>query len=130
MAKYQGLKSSYELTIDQVKKVFLAQASGFFSVEDGQSFIKDYDNLTQSLPANTFTLIIDAPELKPSTPEVAAALEILLKKYIEVPFKQRFFVSKGNLFTVMQFKRLGGTIAGWTDGVQYVDELEDAMKKL
>ncbi len=128
MAKYQGKLSTYELTADTINKVFHAEASGFFSVEDGQSFLKDYDQVTKSLPANTYTLIIDAPELKPSSPEVAALLGTLLLKYMEVPFKARYLVTKGSVITLQQFKRIGKDIPGWTESVQYVDNYEDALK--
>lgn len=127
MAKYQGKLSTYELTTDSIKKVFHAEASGFFSVEDGQSFIKDYDQITKSLPANTYTLIIDAPELKPSSPEVALLLGTLLQKYMDVPFKARYLVTKGSVITQQQFKRIGKDIPGWTESVQYVENYEDAL---
>jgi hypothetical protein len=75
-----------------------------------------------------YTLIINVPELKPSNQEVAKMLEILLKKYIAVPFKSRYFVSEGKVITIMQFKRLGNNIPGW-DSVQYVDSYEEAVEK-
>lgn len=125
MIKHQGKRCNYELTADADKKVLHAQASGFFSLEDGASFLKDYDEITKSLPENVYTLIIDAPELKPSSPEVAAALGVLLQKYMDVPFLKRYLITKGNLVTIMQFKRLGSQIPGWTESVQYVDNIED-----
>ena len=130
MAQYQGKLSTYELTANPVNKVFHAEASGFFSIEDGQSFLRDYDQETKLLPANTYTLIIDAPELKPSSPEVAALLGTLLQKYMEVPFKARFLVTKGSVITLQQFKRIGKDIPGWTESVQYVDNYEDALKAM
>ncbi len=127
MAKYQGKLSTYELTTDTINKIFHAEASGFFSVEDGQAFLKDYDQATKSLPADTYTLIIDAPELKPSSPEVAALLGMLLQKYMDVPFKARYLVTKGSVITLQQFKRVGKDIPGWTESVQYVENYEDAL---
>jgi hypothetical protein len=130
MAKYQGKRSTYELTVDNTKKIFHAQASGFFSIEDGNSFMSDYDALAKPLKPNTYTLIIDAPELQPSSPEVAAMLGGLLQKYMDIPFKTRYLVTKGNTVAIMQFKRLGKAITGWTESIQYVDELSDAMHKI
>lgn len=128
MAKYQGKSSSYELSLDKEKKVFHAQATGFFREEDGISFLKDYDEITKDITPNTYALIIDAPDLQPSSPAVAEALGVLLQKYMEVPFKSRFLVTKGNPVTQMQFRRLGNSIPGWTQSVQYVDDLDAAMK--
>jgi hypothetical protein len=130
MAMYQGRRSTYDLTIDDNKKIFHAQASGFFDVEDGESFMKEYDRLTKPLQPNTMSLIINAPELQPSSPQVAQMLGVLLQKYIEVPFKARFFVTNGNPVTQMQFNRLGKSIPGWTEGVQYVDDYAEALSKI
>ncbi|MBE6053252.1 MAG: hypothetical protein E7212_04935 [Clostridium sartagoforme] len=130
MKKYQGKNSSYELSVDNVKKIFHAEASGFFSVEDGESFLKDYDEITKTFPARDYALIIDAPDLKPSSTEVAKLLGGLLNKYMEVPFKKRFLVTKGNIITISQFKRLGNDVAGWTESVKYVDTYNDALNSI
>lgn len=125
MKEYQGKRCTYKFTSDVDKKVFHAEASGFFTLEDGASFLKDYDEITESLPKNEYTLIIDAPELKPSSPEVAEALGVLLQKYMDVPFSKRYLITNGNFLTIMQFKRLGAHIPGWTESVQYVDSIGD-----
>jgi hypothetical protein len=130
MVKYQGKNSNYQLNADKLKKIFHAQASGFFSAEDGAAFLKDYDELTKTFPAKEYALIIDAAELKPSSPEVAQALGVLLKRYMDVPFKKRFFITKGNVVTISQFKRLGKEIPGWTESVQYVDNINEALKNV
>jgi hypothetical protein len=130
MAKYQGKRSSYDLSINEGKKIFHAQAAGFFDTADGESFLKDYDSLTKAIPAGIYNLVIDAPELQPSTPQVAEMLAVLLKRYIDIPFKTRFLVTNGNAVTMMQFKRIGKSIPGWTESVQYVDSFNDALKNI
>jgi hypothetical protein len=130
MAKYQGKLCTYELSIDESKKVFHAQASGFFGLDDGNSFLKDYDQLTRNLPADQYVLIIDAPDLKPSSPEVAALLGSLMSKYIEVPFKSRYLITKGNIISILQFKRIGNDIPGWNEGVKYIDSIEEVLTNI
>ena len=130
MKKYQGKNSNYQLEVDKTKKVFHAQAWGFFSEEDGQSFLKDYDEITKTFPTKEYALIIDAPDLKPSSPEVAKMLGGLLKKYMGVPFNKRFLVTKGNIITISQFKRLGKEVPGWTESVQYVDNYNDVLDNI
>ena len=130
MKKYQGKNSNYQLEVDKTKKIFHAQASGFFSEEDGKSFLKDYDEITKTFPAKEYALIIDAPDLKPSSPEVAKMLGGLLEKYMAVPFNKRFLVTKGNIITVSQFKRLGKEVSGWTESVKYVDEYSEAIQSI
>lgn len=129
MASYQGRRSTYDLTVDNVKHIFHAQASGFFDEADGTSFLKDYTEITSKFPKDTYTLIIDAPRLLPSSPDVAQMLGVLLQKYMDVPFKKRFLITEGNTITMIQFKRLGSSIPGWTESVQYVDTLEEALNK-
>lgn len=127
--KYQGKNSMYQLEVDKVRKIFHAHASGFFTVEDGKSFLTEYDKITKTFPAKDYALIIDAPDLKPSTPDVAEMLGLLLQKYMEVPFKKRFLITKGNIVAINQFKRLGKGIPGWTESVQYVDDIAAARLK-
>lgn len=130
MKKYQGTNSNYQLEVDNTKKVFHAQAAGFFTEKDGESFLKDYNDITKTFSSKDYTLVIDAPELKPSSPEVAKMLGVLLQRYMEVPFKKRFLVTKGNVITMSQFKRLGKEISGWTESVQYVDNFNDALNNI
>lgn len=130
MKKYQGKNSSYQLSEDKLKKVFHAKALGFFTEEDGVAFLRDYDEITKTFPAKEYSLIIDAADLKPSSPDVAKMLGSLLEKYMEVSFKKRFLVTKGNVITISQFKRLGKEIPGWTESVQYVDTFDDAIHNI
>ena len=130
MKKYQGKNSSYQFEVDKIKKVFHAEASGFFSEEDGEAFLKDYLEITKTFSVKEYALIIDAPELKPSSPEVAKMLGELLRKYMEVPFNKRFLVTKGNLSTTSQFKRLGKEVPDWTESVKYVDDYNEALNNL
>lgn len=130
MGKYQGKNATYEFSVDNNKKIFHAQASGFFAVEDGTSFLSEYNQITKTFPSNEYSLIIDAAELKPSSPEVANMLGTLLQRYMEVPFRKRFLITKGNPVTQSQFSRLGKTISGWTESVQYVNDFNEAVKKI
>ena len=129
MAKYQKNKASYEMNVDRVNKVLHLKADGFFNEEDGQSFLEDYDRTVQTFPTKEYALIINVPDLKPSGSKVAEMLGTLLQRYMSVPFRKRYLVTKGNTITVMQFKRLGQHIPGWKDGVEYVLDYDEAMQK-
>ncbi len=130
MSKYQGKNSSYQFEVDKIKKVFHAQAAGFFSEEEGKAFLKDYDEIAKKIPTKDYALIIDAADLKPSSTDVAKVLFEVLKRYMEVHFKKRFLITKGNLITVSQFKRLGKDVPGWTESIIYVDDYNDALNNL
>ena len=117
------------MEVDSVNKVLHLSASGFFGEEDGNSYLKDYDAIVKTFPTREYALVIDAPDLKPSSQTVADMLGTLLEKYVAVPFKKRFLVTKGNVIAIMQFKRLGSKIPGWTEGVEYVDDYDAALTK-
>ncbi|EOD00452.1 hypothetical protein [Caldisalinibacter kiritimatiensis] len=131
MVNYEKNRASYTMKTDKVKKIVHLAASGFFSIEDGESFINDYEKIVKSIPTQDFVLVIDiSNDLKPSSPDVAKILAKLLKRYIEVPFKKRFLTSKGNVVAVAQFKRLGKSIPGWQENVEYVNDLNEVYQKL
>lgn len=127
MITYNKEKASYAMEALPADKVLHLSASGFFSEEDGTSFLKDYDAVVKTVPTKDYALVIDAPDLMPSSPKVADMLGELLKRYIEVPFKKRFLVTKGNVIAIMQFKRLGAGIPGWTESIVYVDDYPAAL---
>lgn len=129
MVKYHKGNATYDMEADSMNKVLHLRASGFFSEEDGDSYLKDYDKIVGTFPTEEYALIIDAPNLKPSSPKVADMLGILLEKYMKVPFKKRFLITQGNPVAIMQFKRLGSGIPGWTESVEYVDDYSAALQK-
>lgn len=129
MVKYENENATYEMNADPVNKVLQLKATGFFGEEDGSSFLKDYDAIVKTFSAKDYVLILDGMELKPSSPKVAGMLGVLLEKYMTVPFKKRIFVTKGNAITIMQLKRLGSSIPGWNEGVEYVDTYPEALIK-
>lgn len=129
MAKYVNGNATYEMSVDSLNKVLHLQASGFFGEIDGNSFLNEYDRIVKTFPTSGYSLIIDAPDLQPSSPKVAEMLGTLLERYMKVPFKNRFLITKGNVIAIMQFKRLGSGIPGWTQSVEYVDDYKTALLK-
>lgn len=129
MIQYSKQNATYEMDVDSANKVLHLKAAGFFGEADGGSFLKDYDAIVETFPTKDYTLIIDAPDLKPSSPKVADMLGVLLEKYMTVPFKKRLLVTEGNSIAIMQFKRLGASIPGWTESVEYVNKYSDALAK-
>ncbi|MCT4542154.1 MAG: hypothetical protein N4A63_01285 [Vallitalea sp.] len=128
---YENGNAKYNMEVNKIEKTLHLSASGFFQEEDGHSFINDYNKLVKTFNPNNFVLIIDlSNDLKPSTPAVAKELEELMVRYIEVPFRRRFLLTKGNVITLSQFKRLGRQIPGWDEGIEYADHLQDVKNNL
>lgn len=129
--KYENKNTRYEMKMDKVNKLFYASASGFFTEEDGKLFTKDYDKITKTFNTKDYSLVIDASnDLKPSSPKVAELLVVQLDRYMSVPFKKRFLITKGNVITISQFKRLGKNVKGWAESVEYVNDINEVKQKL
>ena len=127
---YKNGDKEYDMKIDKIKKTFILSAQGFFKVEDGNSFLNDYNRLVKTFPTTNYSLIIDVSELKASSPEVAAILHQVVVRYMEVPFKRRFLVTQGSPVTLSQFKRLGKGVKGFNESVEYVNDQKEALQKL
>ncbi|GAA0176614.1 hypothetical protein SH2C18_00020 [Clostridium sediminicola] len=119
----------YEMIVDHNKKVFIAFAEGFFSMEQGERFCKEFIQKSNALPANEYNLIVDAGGVKPSTKEVAEALNNAIKLYIEGPFKKRFVVKLSDFIGQSQFVRLGKTRPGF-DKLTFVSSKDEAYTLL
>ncbi|MCX7709433.1 MAG: hypothetical protein N2484_06235 [Clostridia bacterium] len=119
----------YKMEVDAVKKVFLIVAEGFFTMEEGQKFTADYQTKTNSFKPQEYTLIVDAKEIKPSSPEVAQALQAVMGMYIEVPFKKRFVIKLDSTIAQSQVQRLGKALPGF-DLLEFVDSIDEALKKI
>jgi hypothetical protein len=90
MAKVTGEK--YELEYIASKNMFFIKVWGFYSLEDGMAFIKDYNAETKKfLPAKTF-LIIDGTGLKTSKLEAKVLLVECIKLYMQLAYKNRIFI--------------------------------------
>ncbi len=124
---YEKGKVKYDMTTDNGEKTFHLYAEGFFTEEDGQSFIYDYNRLVKTFSTKDYKLIIDVSGLKPSTPKVGELLQSLLARYIEVPFKKRYLITGGNPITVSQCKRLGSSIPGWEQSIEYIATIDNAI---
>lgn len=122
------MTGKYEMHIEKDKKIFRAYAEGFFSMEDGAGFTNDFIEKSKGL--SDFTLIVDARGVKPSTPEVAAALGNAIRMYIQTPFKARYIVRQESAVGHMQSKRLTKSIVAELDlpnnTIEYVDSKEIA----
>lgn len=122
----------YEMLVEKDKKVFRAYAEGFFTMEDGENFVKDFIQKSKGL--SDYNLIVDGKGVKPSNPEVADALKNALKLYIQTPFKARYIVKQDSAVGIMQSRRLVKSVTkdlGVDENViQYVESKEDAYSKI
>jgi len=119
----------YKMEVDPVKKVFYIYAAGFFSMEEGTRFIAEYMEKTGTISPNQYNLIVDSKEVKPSAPDVANALQELMKLYMNVPFKKRFIVKLDSAIGMSQVNRLSKEIPGF-DTIVFVDSSEQAHTML
>lgn len=119
----------FKMEADNAKHVFLVVAGGFFTMEEGGKFVEEYQRKIASFKPEDYTLIVDAKEVKASSPEVADALQSAMVMYISVPFKKRFMVKLASTVAQSQVVRLGKSIPNF-DLIEFVDTVEDAIKKI
>lgn len=119
----------YRMEVKNMNKTFFILAEGFFTMEEGQEFASEYQTKVNSIEPQEFTLIVDAKGVKPSSPEVADALQKVMGMYINVPFKKRFMVNLDSSIAQSQVQRLGKSIPGF-DLIEFVDSSEEAFKKI
>lgn len=119
----------YRMEVNNSNKTFFILAEGFFTMEEGQKFAGEYQTKVSSINPPEFTLIVDAKGVKPSSPEVAEALQSVMGMYINVPFKKRFMVKLDSSIAQSQVQRLGKSIPGF-DLIEFTDSSEEAFIKL
>lgn len=90
MSKVSGTK--YEVEYIPSKNLFSVRVWGSYTAEDATAFIRDYTAETKKfIPQNT-SLVIDGTEITTSTSEAKKLLAECIKLYMQLPYKNRFFV--------------------------------------
>lgn len=100
--------------------------SGFFTPEEAQAYITDYEKTVKTLKPEETNLILDGKELKASTQEMLPMLEACMNMYVRDKFKKIFMVKFASAVTNSQVSRLGKS-TGLMDNVVMVDSVEDAL---
>lgn len=122
---------TYRMELDHGRKVLVAFAEGFFSMEQGQGFINEFvKSAKEASKFGDYCLLIDAKGVKPSTPDVAEALGEAMKLYIsdEFRFRKRFMTRLTSAVTQAQVDRLSRSIPGFSEKMTWVDNKEEALK--
>ncbi len=119
----------YRMEVNTANKTFYIFAEGFFTMEEGQKYAGEYQTKVSSFKPEEYNLIVDAKGVKPSSPEVAEALQSVMGLYINVPFKKRFMVKLESSIAQGQVQRLGKSLPGF-DLIEFVDTSDEALRKI
>lgn len=123
----------FKMDIDKTKKVMVAFAEGFFSMDQGIQFCEEFKRAAKECSIyGDYVLIVDAKGVKPSTPEVTKALNDALSLYAsdEFKFKKRFMVKLDSFITQSQVSRLAKDIPGFNDKVTFIGSKEEALAQV
>ncbi len=123
----------FKMDIDKVKKVMVAFAEGFFSMDQGIQFCEEFTRAANECSIDgDYVLIVDAKGVKPSTPEVTKALNDALALYASdnFKFKKRFMVKLDSVITQSQVSRLAKNIPGFNDKITFVSSKEEALAQV
>lgn len=100
--------------------------SGFFTPEEAQAYIADYEKTLKTLKPEETNLILDGKELKASTQEMLPLLEACMNMYVRDKFKKIYMVKFASAVTNSQVARLGKA-TGLMNNVVMVESVEDAL---
>lgn len=103
------MAGKFSMDIQKDKKVFRVFAEGFFTMEDGMAFSKDF--ISKSKGLEDYDLFIDCAGVKPSSQEVAEALGKAIELYVKTPFKNRYVMKQSSVVGHNQTRRLIRQIA-------------------
>ncbi len=114
----------FEMRVDKNKKVFEAHAEGFFTMEQGLAFCKAFeDSAKECSRTGDYTLIVDAAQVKPSTPEVSEALGQALGLYAspKFKFKERKMKKLSSKIAQIQVERLADKTPNFKENITFID---------
>ncbi len=115
----------YRLDVDRSNKRFTVILSGFWTLEEGTRYLDDYQEQVSSFDPREYVLMIDARDIKTSTPEVANLFQKALQLFVQDPFKNRFMTKLRHVMAQLQIARLGQAIPGF-DTIIFVESLEES----
>lgn len=118
----------YKIEVIKDKKLFVLEAEGRFELDEARACIDAYDHQVSLIDPSEYTLLIDARKQYTSTPDVGELLELIIKKYIETPFKKRYMVKLDSVIAMSQVLRLGGS--KFTESFSIVKTPEELLRKL
>lgn len=124
---------TYKMVNDKEKKVFIAFAEGLFDLSKGGDFCNAFMSTAASITnQNEYTLIVDVKDVKPSSPEVQAALGNALGLYAsdDFKFKKRFMTKLSSVIAQSQIVRLTKAIPNFDAVVTFVATKEEALSKI
>lgn len=119
----------FKMDIDSAKKVFSIYAAGFFSMQEGMDFMKEYQTKTAQISAKDYTLVVDGREVKTSAQDVAEQLKSMITLYMSAPFKKRIVIQQQSAVAANQTSRLIRDIPG-AETIIFVGSEEEAQSKI
>ena len=123
----------FKMEVDSGKKVLIAFAEGFFSMEQGLAFTEAFIDAAHKVSKyGDYSLVIDAKGVKPSTPDVSQALGKAMALYVsdDFIFRKRFMTKLTSAIAQVQVERLAKGIPGFSSKATFVDSKEEALKML
>lgn len=112
--------------IKHTQNALLVTAGGFFTPQEGQDFIKSYNDAVKKINPKETKLILDGSSLRTSTQEMLPILKNCLEMYIKDNFQKIYMVKYASAITNSQVSRLGKE-NGFTDKVVMIDSIQEAL---
>ncbi|GMQ62597.1 hypothetical protein [Vallitalea maricola] len=118
----------YKIEVNSSKKLVSLVAEGMFTIDEAKDCMKDYESKLKMINVKDYVFLVDARKQSTSTPEVGEVLTEALKKYLDTPFKKRYYVKLDSVIAMSQIRRLGGK--EFVDKFEVVNTPEDVINSL
>lgn len=109
------------------QKAFLIILEGSPTLQEGKNFAVDYDKQVSSLPPGSYTLLVDARNLKGVSPQLTPLLDHLLKPKGKVLFKEKYIIVPGFVRLLLQMNTVGKELAA--KGFVFISSMEEAFQR-
>lgn len=119
----------FRMEINEEDKIFFIYAEGFFSVSEGESYIKHFLRKIKEINPNDYNFILDGRYCKISTPEVCERLKIMMHIFVDTPFKKKIAIYQLNPVARKQIENLGKQVKGFESFI-FVNNLKEAKSLL
>jgi hypothetical protein len=113
---------------EQKGKAVVVTVGGFFTPDEAEAFIGEYESVVKKLDTKSTSLILDGRGLKASTQEMLPMLQGCMQLYMRDNFKRVYMINFDSSVTNSQVARVAKEI-GFDQGYEMISSVDEALKK-
>lgn len=115
----------FKFDVNPLAKVVTITVGGFFSEQEANDYIAEYQKTVRSLNPASYTLLIDGTEQKLASKNLLEQYQGAVDMYLSSNFKKTIIVLPESAVAVMQIKKLNGS-----EKIDFTKSLAEALALL